>query len=182
MIRPPAVILAGGQSRRMGQNKALIQLGSKPLVAHVADRLRDQCATLAINAPLPIGDLPHLPDPIAGQPGPIAGVLAAMLWAAQTGHDHVVTVPVDTPFLPLDLIERLSKAGPRSIAHSSRAHPVIGYWPVSMAPELRDALGRDERRIGSLTEGFAPVRWGDQPDPFFNVNTPEDLAKAHARL
>lgn len=181
-MRPPAVILAGGQSRRMGSDKARIRLGDRSLLGHVLHRLTPQCGPIALSAPAPIGGLPCLPDPEPGGLGPLAGLLAAMLWARDLGHAHVLTAPVDTPFLPPDLAARLSQHPGGAIAASDRAHPVIGLWPVARADDLRARIRAGDRRIGLFGRDAARVVWSDSPDPFFNVNTPRDLQTAHARL
>jgi hypothetical protein len=111
--RPVAVILAGGQGRRIGGRKAFVALGGRPLVAHAIDRLGPQVSRLALNAsPDPAFDvfgLPVLPDTLPDH-GPLAGILAAMDWAESEGQAQVVTVAVDTPFLPSDLVARLVAA------------------------------------------------------------------------
>lgn len=182
MTRPPAVILAGGLSRRMGADKATVQLGGQSLLDHVIARLAPQVPQVAVNAPAPLADLPHVPDPVAGRLGPLAGVLGAMLWARGLGYDRVLTAPVDTPFLPRDLVARLAAHDAMVIARSERAHPVIGLWPVSLAEALRQQIDAGARRIGLFAAEAAQVAWDTRPDPFFNVNTPEDLRQAHARL
>lgn len=195
MIAPPVVILAGGLSRRMqGPDKPTMLLAGRPMLAHVIDRLAPQTEALAINANGPAGDyalfgLPVLPDVVAGRPGPLAGILTAMRWAK--GHDAVVTVPADAPFLPGDLIPRLLMAAegpvPRAViaASGGRHHPVVGLWPVAMTATLEQAIDDGMRRVrdwadlaGAVVADFPAT----DPDPFFNVNTPEDLDRAAASL
>jgi molybdenum cofactor guanylyltransferase len=192
----PAVILAGGQGRRMGgADKAFLTLAGRPLVAHLVSRLAAQCAPIAINAN---GDtarfaafgLPVLPDSAAGQPGPLAGILAALDWAAGIGAGAVVTAAVDTPFLPPDLVLRLAAAagasGAAIVASSDaagrmRLHPTVGLWPVSARDGLRARLAAGERKVMLWAEALAAGVAEFQPtphDPFFNINTPEDLAAA----
>ena len=191
----PGVILAGGLSRRMGGgDKTLLALDGRPILDHVIDRLRPQTTALAINAngdPARFArfDLPILPDTVDGHPGPLAGVLAAMRFAAKKGGDAVLTAPADTPFLPRDLARRLGEARPADgIAMASgagRTHPVCALWPVSLADTLERTLrDEDERRIIRFAErhGLAIVPFDDDDDPFFNVNTPDDLATAQARF
>ncbi|KPP84004.1 MAG: molybdopterin-guanine dinucleotide biosynthesis protein MobA [Rhodobacteraceae bacterium HLUCCA08] len=188
MARPPAVILAGGRGRRMGgTDKALMWLGGRPMLSHVIDRLAPQAGALAINAN---GDparfatfgLPVLPDPVAGFAGPLAGILAALDWALAQGAQSVVTVAADTPVFPADLVDRLAAAGAPAIAATADGpHPVFGLWPVAAAPGLRAALDAGTRKVGDWAEaiGATPVRFEDtDPPPFFNINTPEDLARA----
>ena len=200
------VILAGGQSRRMGGgDKCLLPLGEKPLLTHVIERLAPQFpagrAALALNAngaPARFAafGLPVVPDPLAGFLGPLAGVLAGLEWAAQQGAEAVVTAAADTPFPPLDLIERLRQAAqdartPLACAASGgRDHPAFGLWPVALREDLRRALLEEEVRKVVLWTGRHGcaravfddhVRPGVAGDPFFNVNTPEDLEAARAR-
>ncbi|SFX90541.1 molybdenum cofactor guanylyltransferase [Paracoccus pantotrophus] len=195
----PAVILAGGLSTRMGGgNKALRVLAGETLLSRVIARLSPQCGRLAINAngePEQFAEygLPVIADGIGGFAGPLAGVLAGMEWAAAEGADSVVSVSVDTPFLPEDLVHRLREAAGRSgvaIAASPddsgqlRDHPTCALWPVSLRGELHEALESGLHRIGQFAAAHDPGRavFDSRPlDPFLNLNTPEDLARA-ARL
>lgn len=193
---PPAIILAGGLSTRMGGgNKALQILAGETLLTRVIARLRPQCGVLAINAN---GDaeqfdeyeLPVIADGFAGFAGPLAGVLAGMEWAAAEGAENVVTVSVDTPFLPEDLVHRLREARGRNgiaVAASAdasgrlRDHPTCGLWPVNLREELREALESGLHRVGQFAASYNPGRavFDSNPiDPFMNLNTPEDLAQA----
>lgn len=178
-----------------GRNKALLHLGGEPLLSRVIWRLRDQCAPIAINANcdpdlLSGWDLPILPDPIAGFPGPLAGVLAGMEWAAGIGADAVVSVSVDTPFLPLDLVHRLREAaGSQGIAVAAsegeggrmRDHPTCALWPVALRDDLRQAIESGLLRPGQYAAAHDPGRavFDSRPvDPFLNINTPDELARA----
>lgn len=193
--RPVGVLLAGGRSRRMGGgDKCLLPLAGRPLLAHVVARAAPQVSLLAINAN---GDparfarwrLPVVRDGVAGRPGPLAGVLAGMEWAAAhaPGATHVATFAADTPFLPRDTVARLARAlGPgrplACAASGGRAHPVFGLWAVALRADLRRAL-EDEgvRKVDAWTarHGVARVDFPSADgDPFFNVNTPDDLARA----
>ncbi len=194
------VILAGGRASRMGGgDKALLELGESTLLDHVIARLRPQCAALAINAN---GDparfarlgLPVIADTIGGLPGPLAGILAGMEWAAARGGDSLVSAAGDTPFLPGDLAERLRDAGGGGLALAAsvdgegvqRLHPTFGLWPVALRGDLRAALERGERKVATWAQnhGAAVAQFaaGEGTDPFFNVNTPNDLERARALL
>lgn len=196
----PAVILAGGRSTRMGgRNKALLHLGGETLLARVIARLQGQCAPIAINAngdPVLFAEygLPVLPDTIPGFPGPLAGVLAGMEWAAGLGAPAVVSVSVDTPFLPRDLVHRLREAAGRqgiAVAASAddsgrmRDHPTCALWPVALRDDLARAIESGLLRPGQYAASHDPGRAvfaaharGDGVDPFLNLNRPEDLAAA----
>ena len=192
MQQPLGVILAGGQARRMGgQTKPLLLLGGRPLLAHVVDRFAPQVAQLALNvngdgAPFVPFGLPILPDSIDGFVGPLAGILAALDWAAAQGADQVVSVPADTPFLPPDLVPQLLLAAadaPIAIAETATGrHPTCAIWPVALRGRLRADIMGGQRRLGgwALDQGAATLRFPDTtPDAFFNINTPQDLALAN---
>ncbi|WP_134680851.1 molybdenum cofactor guanylyltransferase MobA [Paracoccus ravus] len=196
MTLPPAVILAGGLSTRMGGgNKGLRFLAGETLLARVIARIRPQCGPLALNAngepdQFEDYDLPVIADGFVGFAGPLAGVLAGMEWAAAQGFDHVVSVSVDTPFLPMDLVHRLNDAKGRSglaLAASPdregvlRDHPTCALWPVGLHDDLRAALESGLHRIGQFAAAYQPGRavFESRPiDPFMNLNTPDDLAYA----
>lgn len=202
MKQPLGVILAGGQATRMGGgDKGLLKLGQQSLLARVIDRLEPQVAGLALNAN---GDperferfgLPVLADSIDGFAGPLAGVLAGLDWAAGQGADTIVTAAADTPFFPGDLVPQLLLAS-EGMAHplvlsatpdpkrGQVRHPTFGLWPVDLRDDLRAALQGGLRKVVMWTdkhdgrEALFPVT---TIDPFFNVNTPEDLARAEAFL
>lgn len=194
----PGIILAGGLATRMGGgDKGMIMLGDMTLLDHVLARLRPQCGKVALNAN---GDpsrfaslgLPVLPDSVAGFPGPLAGILAGLDWAHSLGQDAIVTVAQDTPFLPNDLVDRLEQARSNSgkaIALAATVgddgavhrHPTLGLWPVHLRDDLRAALEQGVRKVGAWAErhGMALATFSSLPiDPFFNINTPEDVRKA----
>lgn len=198
--RPLGVILAGGLASRMGGgDKCLLRVGGRRLIDHVTARLAPQCAGLALNAngdPGRFADLglPVLADSVAGHPGPLAGVLAGLDWAAGQGAEAIVTAAADTPFLPDDLVTRLMAAAPASglvLAASPDAdgtvwrHPTFGLWPVALRAELRAALDDGVRKIVAWTDAHGAgevVFEAGAVDPFFNINRPEDIAAAEAML
>jgi molybdenum cofactor guanylyltransferase len=198
------VLLAGGQSRRMGGgDKALRDLGGRPMLAHVIERLQPQVGRLVVNANgdparfAPFG-LPVAPDSIDDFAGPLAGVLAGMLWAkAHTPAARwIATVSTDAPFLPDDLVARLRAAvadQPAAVAiaqSGDEVHPVIGLWPVAHAADLQEALTGGVRKVLAWTgrHGTVPVPFpfavigGRAVDPFFNANRPEELDEARRIL
>ncbi|MCH2165212.1 MAG: molybdenum cofactor guanylyltransferase MobA [Marinovum sp.] len=198
MTEPLGVILAGGQARRMGGgDKGRLMLKGQSLFGRVIRRLGPQVDALALNAngdPDRFRDLglPVLPDSIAEYPGPLAGVLAGLDWAAEEGASHIVTAAADTPFFPEDLVVRLQRAADRSgtpIALAgtqedgkSTRHPTFGFWPVNLRRDLRQALNGGLRKVVLWTDthGAATAPFDDHA--FFNINTPEDLIVAEERL
>lgn len=187
------VILAGGLARRMGgQDKAFLMLGGVPLLDRAIARLGPQVDGLVINsnadAGLFDGYAPALvPDLDAARAGPLAGVLAGLTHAEGAGATHIVTAAVDTPFFPRDLVARLrAVADAQNVplacaATGERTHPVFGLWPVALRADLAGALTAGERKVDRWTgrHGCAVAEYGADPfDPFFNVNTPDDLADA----
>lgn len=202
MKQPLGVILAGGLATRMGGgDKGLLPLGRGTLLDHVIDRLEPQVAGLALNAN---GDperfarfgLPVLADTIDGYAGPLAGVLAGLDWAAERGAETIVTAAADTPFFPPDLVPQLLLAAegmdhPLALAatldpeRGVSRHPTFGLWPVALRDDLRTALQAGLRKVVMWTdahEGRQALFPAGAIDPFFNVNTPEDLDHARGLL
>ena len=198
----PGVLLAGGQARRMGGgDKGRLEVAGTSLIERAITRLAPQAAPLALNAN---GDaarfadlgLPVIADSVAGWPGPLAGVLAGLDWAAEQGAERIVTAAADTPFFPADLVARLvagadAAGAPIALAATPDPergrvrHPTFGLWPVALREDLRAALAEGVRKVVLWTDrhGAVDVTFEARPeaDPFFNVNTPEDLAEAEAR-
>lgn len=200
MTQIAGVILAGGQATRMGgQDKGMMQLAGVPLIDRVIARLKPQCTTLAISAN---GDLsrfadfgyPVFSDGTEDSQGPLAGVLAGLDWAARTGFEAIVTVATDTPFFPPDLVARLhAGSSPEGFgmavteAEERRFwHPTFALWPVALRHDLREALRHNQRRMRQFAESkdVVPVMFENSAaqDVFFNINTPEDLARAEVML
>lgn len=194
------VILAGGLARRMGGgDKALIEVGGRSLLAHVVDRLEPQVDAMVLNANGDPGrfepySLPVVSDPIEGAAGPLAGVLAGLLWTRANAKQAqwIVTVAADTPFFPENLVEHLmqtrraKQADMACAASNARAHPVFGLWPVKLADRLRHALFDDGIRKVDIWTGqyhCAVAEFSSHGfDPFFNVNRPEDVRRAEKFL
>jgi molybdopterin-guanine dinucleotide biosynthesis protein A len=193
---PLGLILAGGLARRMGGgDKARITIGGKSILDRVLATMTPQCGRLIINAngdPARFADtkLPVVADSIPDFAGPLAGILAGLDWAAAHAPDvtDLASVPGDCPFLPSDLVQRLATARaeaktPLACARSGDwRHPVVGLWPVALREDLRQALmveGLHKIEIWTARHGVAIADWPVEPvDPFFNVNTPEDVAAA----
>jgi molybdopterin-guanine dinucleotide biosynthesis protein A len=197
MIPVAGVLLAGGLGRRMGGggDKPLKEMAGKPLVVHTIERARRQVSTLLLNvngdpARFAAFGLPIVADPVEGFVGPLAGVLAGLEWVRDHMPDTewVASFATDAPFLPEDLVQRLLDAVAREGADigcamsGGRTHPVFALWPVRLAGELRRALVEEEmRKIDRWTARYrvAYAEWPATPDdPFFNVNTPDELATA----
>ncbi len=192
------VILAGGLARRMGGgDKTMRAIAGRPILDHVIERLAPQCDSLILNAngdPARFGawGLPVVPDDVPDFAGPLAGVLAALDWAAlhHPAIEWVVSVAGDCPFLPRDLVARMQaeramvEAELAVAASGDQSHPVVGLWKVSLRDALRHALVVEEcRKIDRWTARYKLVttQWPVTPvDPFFNANTPDDVAEAEA--
>lgn len=194
------VLLAGGLSRRMGGgDKTLRPLGGRPILDHVLERARPQVAALVVNAN---GDpsrfagfgLPVAADVLPGHPGPLAGVLTGLDWAAEHAPEAewVASFATDAPFLPPDLAARLlaavrdTGADMACAASGGRHHPVFGLWPVRLRGDLRRAMVEEGiRKVDAWTGRYrlAVADWPADPvDPFFNANRPDDITEAERLL
>lgn len=194
------VLLAGGLARRMGGgDKCLKLIGDKPILSHIIERLSSQVSTLVLNAngeSTRFADfaLPVRADSIDGFAGPLAGVLTGMDWALENAPQcgWILSVPTDAPFLPVDLVDRLRDAintdnsDMARAASGGRAHPVVGLWPVALRDDLYAAMTKEDiRKVDRWTARFSvsDVDFSTTPiDPFFNANSPEDIAKAESLL
>lgn len=204
-IVPVAVLLAGGQARRMGGgDKCMLALAGRTLLAHSIERIGPQVQQVLINAngdPERFAnfDLPVAKDSVEGFVGPLAGVLTGMEWAQAHVPEatHVVSIATDTPFFPADLVARLIQAAetgktPLAVAASSgRSHPVFGLWPLSLIGDLREAVAIEGLRkvdIWTARHGVTVAAFSGRDfelvggDPFFNLNQPKDIEEAEARI
>ncbi|MGQ0484648.1 MAG: molybdenum cofactor guanylyltransferase MobA [Hyphomicrobiales bacterium] len=180
------VIIAGGRSSRMGgEDKAFKTIGGRTILDRVIARIGPQVDALAINANGDAGrfsstGLAVFPDRLTAIATPLAGIHAGLTWARDNGHDLLLTVPADTPFLPRDLVARL--AAPAIAASGGQEHFIVGVWSTSLADMLERAI-RDDGLVRVMDWAARvhakAVAWPATPfDPFFNVNTPADLAEA----
>ncbi|MEM7171330.1 MAG: molybdenum cofactor guanylyltransferase MobA [Pseudomonadota bacterium] len=202
------LILAGGQSRRMGGgDKALRPLGGRPLLAHIIERAASQVGPLLLNAngdPARFCDagLANLPpvaaDVVAGHAGPLAGILTGLVWTAEKAPQcgWMASFACDAPFFPTDLVARLhsvalaEKASLAAACSRGRSHPVFGLWRVDLRDDLRRAVEDGVRKVDVWTarHDLVLVNFPDMPtnqgaiDPFFNANRPDDLAAAEEIL
>lgn len=176
-----------------GGDKGALVLAGRSLLDRVIDRLGPQVGPMMLNAN---GDggrfaeygLPVVRDPVPGYPGPLAGVLAGMDWAAEAGLSHIVTAAADTPFFPRDLVLRLARAAARANTPIALAatqeegrltrHPTFGLWPVNLRADLRAALDGGVRKVVLWTDKHGAATAAFDDGAFFNINTPEDLAQA----
>ncbi len=194
--RPAVLVLAGGRATRMGGgDKALLPFDGFTLLDQVLDRLAAQGSRTLLSAN---GDparfsrfgLPVLADTLPDFWGPLAGVLAGLEWLLAHAPEtaDLLTVPTDTPFLPRDLVPRLLAARAAEgatlacAASGGQVHPVVGLWPVALAPALRTALTEEGvRRVEKFAARYprVVVAFDTAPvDPFLNVNTPAELTAA----
>jgi molybdopterin-guanine dinucleotide biosynthesis protein A len=185
------IILAGGLATRMGGGDKCRQcVGGQSIIARTIATLTPQATPIALNAngdPARFQDLglSILPDPLPNHPGPLAGILAGLDWAATSGIPWLVSVPGDCPFLPTDLVARLHEARHQATyvvaASGGWAHPVIALWPTHCREALRRTLLAGQRKIDAFTTPHETAR-AEGPttpfDPFLNVNTLADLAEA----
>jgi len=190
------LVLAGGLARRMGGgDKALIRIGNQTILERALARLTPQVSGIVLNAngdPMRFASfrLPVVADSVPDFAGPLAGILAGLDWVAanKPGVEWVVSVPGDCPFLPRDLVAKLHAARERedkalACAHSGDwRHPVVGLWQVALYEDLRHAITVEDLRkieVWTARHGVALADWPVEPvDPFFNVNTPEDVQTA----
>jgi molybdenum cofactor guanylyltransferase len=185
-------VIAGGQSSRMGgDEKAFLTLAGKSILDLVVGRFEPQVDQLAINAN---GDaarfkefkLEVVPDFLADLTTPLAGLHACLKFTAKSGGDILVSCPSDAPFLPIDLSTRLIEAaqskGAAIAASGEQQHYIIGAWKVGLLDDLETAISRDglfRVRDWVTRVSARVVLWPDAPfDPFFNVNTRDDLSQA----
>ena len=195
-----AVLLAGGQARRMGGgDKCLKMLGGRTLLARVVERIAPQVDAMVLNAngdPERFSDtgLPVVPDDVPGFAGPLAGILAGLDWSAShmPRANHIVSIATDTPFFPLDLVKRLQAVATKSerplacAASRDRTHPVFGLWSVDLRDDLRRALTEENMRkvdVWTARHGIAVAGFPDTEggDPFFNINSTKDIREAEDR-
>ena len=178
-----------------GKDKAFIRLAGKTLLDHVASRLALQARAIVLNANgepsrFAAFGLPVIADGISGHAGPLAGILAGLEWASAEDASEMVSVAIDTPFLPRDLVTRLKSAccghDIACAASGGRVHPVIGLWPTRLADDLRQALTTENlHKVDAWTarHRLAIAEWPIDPyDPFFNINRPQDLSEAERIL
>ena len=195
-MKPPAVVLAGGRSSRMGGgDKCLLPIGGKPLIMHIVERVTPQTRDILINtnsdpAPFLKFDLPVLADAITGFQGPLAGLLTGMLWSRRRHPRaaYLLSVASDVPFLPDDLVAQLSRALSEQNADIAIAtcplgtHPTIGLWPVDLADRLEyDLMHTQVRAMHGWLSDFRIAHALFASEALANINTPDELEICRGR-
>lgn len=195
---PAGIILAGGLARRMGGgDKCLLELGGKTLLQHTLERATPQLAALALNIngdPLrfALSGLPIVVDHFANHMGPLAGIHAGLKWMRETTSCHwLASFPCDTPFFPLNLVEKLFAQTGDGInlvvaSANQQTHSVFALWHSSLLEKIAEQLAsgkvpRLQDWIDQQNTAYVDFSSGDD-DSFFNINTPENLLAAEAIL
>jgi len=179
------VILAGGQGMRMGGlDKGKVLLAGHPLAEWAFMGLSPQVGQVVVNASSAFGlDVPFVADITPDIKGPLAGVLASLAWGRENLKEPfaVITVAIDTPFFPDNLVAKLSKTGdPTLAAVEGEVQTTFGYWPAEIEEVLTGYIAEAPNpsiRGFAKETNMALVKF-KRPEEFFNINTPEDLAKA----
>jgi molybdopterin-guanine dinucleotide biosynthesis protein A len=185
-------VLAGGEGSRIGGAKPMVVLGGKTLIERAFDRARhwSNRTVVALRSADQVGQfgMPWIAD-ASNIEGPLAGLVSALEWAGREGADALLTVPCDMPFLPDDLPQRLlTEIGDQGAAIASSGgnlHPVCGLWSIGSLAEIASYCASGKRSLQGFARhiGFAEVKWPATPsDPFFNINSPADLAVAEGRF
>ncbi|MBS0643636.1 MAG: molybdenum cofactor guanylyltransferase [Proteobacteria bacterium] len=182
MTKTAGLVLAGGSAQRMGGgDKPLRLLHGRTLLEHVLAALDVTRVAISANgdpARFARFGLPVLPDTAFAGRGPLAGVLAGLDWAEREGADALLTVPGDTPFIPLNLAATLAPA-PATAESLGQKHNLVALWPVSARAALQRFLAAPgSPRVGRFAQSIG-MRYvpfdGSDPRWFANVNTPEEL-------
>jgi molybdenum cofactor guanylyltransferase len=188
------VILAGGSSRRMGgRDKFLLSLDGKQILQHIIARLKPQVDVVILNTrnvelKCSLEVVPDIKSQENGEPyGPLGGLYTALSYAKKNGYSFVVTAPCDTPFIPDNFVLRLLEHKDKLIVTAKskgQLHPVLSLWNVSLLSDLEKALDNKERKMMSWISKYNPVEvvWDQEPDPFLNINTSEDLLEAEKMI
>jgi molybdenum cofactor guanylyltransferase len=185
------VILAGGEGRRIGGGKPLRRLAGERLIDRALRSANSwsDLVVIAVRDPVQVDwvNAPVITDE-RGIAGPLAGLAAALRFAAQSGARFVLTIPADAPFLPSDLLDRLHcEIGHVSCALASsggQLHPACGLWRTSALDQVGTYIAGERRSLKGFAGvvGFREVAWPSEPfDPFFNINTADELAQAEPR-
>ena len=185
------VVLAGGKSERFGKDKSEIKLGSKTLLIHTLDKIKSKFNKIIIvSNNKRVKDYVVIKDCIEGQLGPLVGVLSAMKWIKKNNYSYkwVMTFPCDTPFFDISIIDKFIEAtklndGPLYFVKSEeKRHNIFGLWSLKIMETLEaDILKNDYRKVEKWANkiGVKTINITyENIDPFFNINTQEDLEEA----
>ena len=189
--RVAVVTLAGGEGRRIGGGKPLRRFAGARLIDHALGSARSWSHSVAVSVRDRVQverlDVPIITD-APDTAGPLAGLISALRFGSERGCEFVLTIPADMPFLPPDLLDRLlstiGEFGCTLASSGGHLHPVCGLWRKSALDDVGTYLGGDRRSLRGFAAliGFREVEWRTEPvDPFFNINTTEELAEAERR-
>ncbi len=183
-----AVILAGGRSRRFGSTKAQARYKGRPLIQHVAERVRPQVTHLAVAGASHDLDVASIDDGVYEGMGPLAGILAGLHWAVSVQATHLLCAPCDVPLIPKNLVDILAGGleahakgnAPIAIRVNGRSENACALWPVSRAADIEHLLMAEDVRALHKVLKRLDVRWIDEnattlDGSFFNVNSEHDL-------
>ena len=189
------VVLAGGKSKRFGKDKANVKLGNKTLIKHTLDKIKSKFNKIVVvsNTEV-IKDYTIIKDCINGQLGPLVGVLSAMKWVKKNNYSYewIITFPCDTPFFSISIIDRFVNAAKLKnsflyfVKSEDKRHNIFGLWSLKLVNTLEEDINKNEYRkvekwankIGVKTINVTY----EKMDPFFNINTKEELAEAEKIL
>ena len=189
------VILAGGKSKRFGQEKSQVKLGDKTLLEHSLSKLKSKFdKILIVTNSNTIKDYKTINDCIEGQLGPLVGVLSAMKWIKKNkfSYNWIATFPCDTPFFNISIIEEFFKASKLNdnllyfVKSKEKRHNIFGLWSLKLIEILeKDIIENNYRKVEKWANkiGVKTINVSyDDIDPFFNINTKEDLVEAEKIL
>ena len=189
------VILAGGKSKRFGQDKSEVKLGDKTLIEHTLHKIKSKFSKIIIvsNSKI-LKDYTIIKDCIDGQLGPLVGVLSAMKWIKKNNFSYswVATFPCDTPFFNISIIDEFIKVSKLNnsllyfIKSKEKRHNIFGLWSLQLIEILeKDIIENNYRKVEKWANkvGVKTINVSyDNLDPFFNINTKEDLIEAEKIL
>jgi len=189
------VILAGGKSKRFGQDKSEVKLGDKTLIEHTLHKIKSKFSKIIIvsNSKI-LKDYTIIKDCIDGQLGPLVAVLSAMKWIKKNNFSYnwIATFPCDTPFFNISIIDEFIKVSKLNnsllyfIKSKEKRHNIFGLWSLQLIEILeKDIIENNYRKVEKWANkvGVKTINASyDNLDPFFNINTKEDLIEAEKIL
>ena len=189
------VILAGGKSKRFGQDKSEVKLGDKTLIEHTLHKIKSKFSKIIIvsNSKI-LKDYTIIKDCIDGQLGPLVAVLSAMKWIKKNNFSYnwIATFPCDTPFLNISIIDEFIKVSKLNnsllyfVKSKEKRHNIFGLWSLQLIEILeKDIIENNYRKVEKWANkvGVKTINVSyDNLDPFFNINTKEDLIEAEKIL